>query len=310
MTAKPPSINPPSVGVILTTYNGQDYIREQLDSLLNQLGVSIHIYAFDDNSSDDTIAILECYATNNPGVFSVFQNVPNSGGTGLNIFRNIVKVSTHHEYVALADQDDVWLPEKLKSATQSLLDSHADLYFSNLLLWNGKDEVLGVVEKSAPLKAKDYLFGGGSAGCTYVLSMKFFTHLLSRVSKVDLKGVKRISHDWLIYFLARHDGYSVIASTDKLIKYRIHTDSQYGGMSLGGFGAFRRKAQMLNAGFLREQMDNSLRFARDHTEDRKILMTYKKSRWGRLMVLLKFRFSLVRKKTRYIYLVIASLFLY
>ena len=104
----------PSVGVLMTTYNGQDFIREQLDSLLAQVGVSIHVYVFDDASTDGTISILRAYANRYPGLFTIFESATNSGGTGLNIIRNAARLPRGHDYVALADQDDVWLPGKLE----------------------------------------------------------------------------------------------------------------------------------------------------------------------------------------------------
>ncbi|MEP5623197.1 MAG: glycosyltransferase, partial [Hyphomicrobiales bacterium] len=170
---KAPAMIEPSVGIVLTTYNGGEFLADQLDSLLAQSGVSLHIYVFDDKSSDSTMAILESYAAANPGRFTVVQNDPNSGGTGLNIFRNLPNLPPHHDFVALADQDDIWLPEKVESAIAALNKEKAGLYFSNLLMWDGK-EVFGVVEKASPLQKRDYLFAGGSAGCTYVLSKEYF----------------------------------------------------------------------------------------------------------------------------------------
>lgn len=299
------AVAPPKVGVLLTTYNGQDFLREQLDSLLRQVGVSVHVYAFDDSSTDGTMSILGEYAAANPGVFSLFRNDPNSGGTGLNVFRNLSNVSRDHDYIALADQDDVWLPRKLHAAIEALSRDGGDLYFSNLLAWDGEERITGVVKKASPLRAHDHLFGGGSAGCTYVMSAAFFRRLNDVVGRAELAGVRRISHDWIIYFLARHYGYRVCASPDALIKYRVHAASQYGGMSQGGLGAARRKLRMLRAGFLREQIDNALLFARDGTEDREILLACRRGRWSRLRMLCKYRLSLVRSRARFLPLAFA-----
>lgn len=306
-TNEGPAATLPSVGVLLTTYNGQEFLRDQLDSLLAQTGVSVHVYAFDDDSSDETVAILREYAEANPGRFTIRVNQPNSGGTGLNVFRNLPNVRGGHDFVALADQDDVWLPGKVQRAIEALNAAHADLYFSNLLAWDGKDRIFGIVEKASPLRSHDHLFGGGSAGCTYVLSMRFFARLQEVLGRTDLAGVRRISHDWVIYFLARHYGYGVCASSDALIKYRIHAGSQYGGMSRGGLGAAVRKLRMLRGGFLREQVENALLFARDGTTDREILLSCKKGRIERAAMLAKHRFSLVRSNSRLFSLAVALL---
>jgi rhamnosyltransferase len=296
----------PSVGVMLTTYNGAAFVREQLESLLHQVGVSLHVYVFDDGSTDDTLSVLGEFAADHPGLFSIFENAPGYGGTGLNICCNLRNVVGDHDYVALADQDDFWLPNKLQRAVEALSRERAGLYFSNLLAWDGKDRILGVVKRDTPPQAHDHLFGGGSAGCTYVMSRHLFTRLQEVFARTDVGGVRRISHDWIIYFLARHYGYQVCASSDALIRYRVHSSSQYGGMSLGGFGAMRRKLRMVRDGFLREQIDNALRFAREGTEDRAILLACKRGRRSRLAMLLKYRFSLVRSKSR-LFLLAAAL---
>lgn len=300
----------PSVGILLTTYNGSAFLPAQLDSLLAQTGVSLHVYVFDDCSTDATMALLHRYAADHPRLFSLRENRPNSGGTGLNILRNLPTVPDIHDFYALADQDDVWLPQKLARAVEILSRDGTGLYFSDLQAWDGQDRMLGTVRKATPLAARDHLLSGGSAGCTYVMTAAFFAHLKARVTAVDLGGVRRISHDWIIYFLARHDGFGVSPSPDTLIHYRIHPDSQYGGMSLGGFGTIMRKLKMLQAGFLRDQTANTLKFAREGTPDRAILVAFQKGRLQRLGILARYRFSLARSRSRFLSLLVVALFLY
>lgn len=300
----------PSVGILLTTYNGSEFLPAQLDSLLAQTGVDVHVYVFDDCSSDGTMDLLRGYAADHPGLFSLTENRPNSGGTGLNILRNLPTVPDRHDFYALADQDDIWLPKKLERAIEVLMRDGSGLYFSDLQAWDGQDRMLGTVRKATPLAAHDHLLSGGSAGCTYVMSAHFFTHLKARFAAADIGGVRRISHDWIIYFLARHDGFGVSSSPDALIHYRIHADSQYGGMSLGGLGAIRRKLKMLQAGFLRDQIENTLRFSREGTTDRSILLSFRKGPLSRLAIVARYRFSLSRSRSRLLSILIAALFLY
>lgn len=299
--------NAPSVGIAMPTYNGQSFIAEQLDSLLSQDGVALHIYAFDDGSTDDTVTILHDYASRHPGTFTIHESAVNSGGTGLNIFQNLYLLPDSHDFVALADQDDVWLPQKLSKAVETLRRDDNDLYFSNLTAWDGADTTVGLVKKDAPMCAHDHLFGGGSAGCTYVLSNRLTAHLKGLLADVDLTHINRISHDWIIYFVARHYDFGVSVSSDALIKYRIHADGQYGAMTLGGLGAVRRKLHMLRSGFLRDQVRNALLFAREGTGDEAILLNAQGNWLRRLSMLLRYNTSLCRSRSRVFYLFFALL---
>jgi hypothetical protein len=109
----------PEVEVLLATYNGARFLREQLDSIMAQDYGNIHVLARDDGSSDETVEILDQYAKRYPVRFRV---IPTSGETGnaRNNFLLLMKAASA-EYVCLADQDDVWLPDKV-SRTKRAMD--------------------------------------------------------------------------------------------------------------------------------------------------------------------------------------------
>src|SRR5579875_1624244 len=113
----------PLVSVVLTTYNGETYLREQLDSILAQTYPNIEVVAVDDRSTDGTANILHEYAAQYPNI-KVFVNEVNLGF--IKNFEKGCRLSTG-EYIALCDQDDYWMPDKIKRKMESI-GNHALIY--------------------------------------------------------------------------------------------------------------------------------------------------------------------------------------
>jgi glycosyltransferase involved in cell wall biosynthesis len=111
--------------IAMATYNGEAYILPQLESLSSQLLLPCELIVCDDASSDNTLAILRAFAKNAPFPVHIYENSQRLG-FGDNFLQCTSKCSG--EWVALCDQDDVWLPEKLLAASEAIQDSHeADL---------------------------------------------------------------------------------------------------------------------------------------------------------------------------------------
>lgn len=105
------------VSVCIATYNGEKYLREQIDSILNQLHDDDEIIVSDDGSTDSTIQILESYQDDRIRIFV------NTGIHGVNAnFENALANATG-EYIFLSDQDDVWLPGKVEACIEALKDA-------------------------------------------------------------------------------------------------------------------------------------------------------------------------------------------
>ena len=105
----------PNVEVLLATYNGAAYLGEFLESLAEQVGVSIDLFVSDDGSTDSTLLILERYR----GRFnSLIVTAGPENGPSENFFSLIAKAKS--KYVALADQDDIWEPSHLINSVECL----------------------------------------------------------------------------------------------------------------------------------------------------------------------------------------------
>ena len=95
--------------VLLSTYNGERYLEEQLDSLVLQKDVEIELLVRDDGSSDDTIGILDRWQAD--GKLSWYTSVNLGPGRS---FMHLLEVAKSGNYYAFCDQDDVWMPDKLR----------------------------------------------------------------------------------------------------------------------------------------------------------------------------------------------------
>lgn len=98
------------ISVALATYNGERYLRQQIDSVLNQSIQDIELIIGDDNSVDGTFGILEEYARKDDRI-KIFKNAVNLGFK--KNFENIIR-KCQGEYIALCDQDDIWFCEHLE----------------------------------------------------------------------------------------------------------------------------------------------------------------------------------------------------
>lgn len=126
------------ISVCIATYNGERYLKEQIDSILKQLGSKDEIIISDDGSTDQTISIIEGYQKNNVKIKLV--EGPRQGVIAN--FNNAISLSKG-KIIFLADQDDVWLPDKVEKI-RFFFDEHPsiDLVISDLSIVNEKLEVL------------------------------------------------------------------------------------------------------------------------------------------------------------------------
>ena len=101
------------IGIAMTTYNGEKYLKEQIDSILNQTVSDFELIVCDDVSSDSTMDILNGYAAKDSRVH-VFRNEENLGF--LKNFEKAIRICLDRgaEYVALSDQDDIWAENHLE----------------------------------------------------------------------------------------------------------------------------------------------------------------------------------------------------
>ena len=105
------------VQILMSTYYGEKYLREQLDSIIKQTYPLINILIRDDGSSDGTLSILKEYA-------GKYDHVTYYEGENIGVIQSFLQLLKESDanvnYYAFADQDDVWLPEKIVRAVEKL----------------------------------------------------------------------------------------------------------------------------------------------------------------------------------------------
>jgi len=241
----------PRVAVLLATYNGMRWINEQMRSILDQQGVDVTVFVSDDQSSDGTLEwCVDCSEKDTRIVILPLLD-ERFGGAARNFFRLIRDVNfSSFDYISYADQDDIWLSDKLISAHEWILEESASAYSGNVVaFWpDGREQIL---EKAQTIRKFDFLFEAGGPGCSYVLKVSeascFKQFLVEHWTQANAVAL----HDWLTYAWFRSNGYRWVIDESPKIRYRQHGGNQIGANE--GFAAVIRRLKMVRSGWYREQ---------------------------------------------------------
>ncbi|WP_225865833.1 glycosyltransferase family 2 protein [Dyadobacter aurulentus] len=133
----------PEISIALCTYNGQDFLPEQLDSILNQSVTDWEIVVIDDCSTDQTWSILEKYAAADTR-FRLYRNDENLGYN-----KNFEKALMHckADLIAICDQDDIWHPDKLSTQIEAMEDHQLVYHDSEFIAHSGEKMHIRISDK-------------------------------------------------------------------------------------------------------------------------------------------------------------------
>lgn len=216
------------IDVLLATYNGEKYVSEQIDSILNQTYDNINLFISDDGSSDATREILAQYEQKDKRVH-VFRQPQNLGY--IKNFEFLLQ-QVESEIYMLADQDDVWLPEKIEKSYELLQEEAADLVFGDLLVVNEHLETIypsfvkymkleRKIKKYIHTNRLNYLYNCVT-GCTVMAKKKFIPLMMPFP-----KNKKYVIHDYWIGIIMSLQGKVAYLPTPYM-KYRQHGNNQVG----------------------------------------------------------------------------------
>lgn len=240
------------INILLSTYNGERFVREQIDSVLNQTQEGCSLFVRDDGSSDGTKDILLEYGKTINCVFS--ENI----GCGKS-FWELLRASGDSDYYAFCDQDDVWDNDKIETAIRHLKNEDNQLPLLYCCRYKSVDKDLKLIKDygsdgiSFPSFKRCFIYSI-AAGCTFVMNRKA-RDLLIRFNKENLD-----IHDWTATKIISLFG-KIIFDSSSHINYRQHGNNAIGD---------KRGIRHLFHRFLRIKRSNNVR----SEMAKKILETY------------------------------------
>ena len=206
------------ISVCIPTFNGEKYLQQQLDSILIQLGVDDEVIISDDSSTDQTIELIK--AINDPRIKLMENGLFKSPIFNLENALKVVK----GEFIFLADQDDVWFPEKIKKTVELLLnfdmvvcngtiiDQDGQIIHSSYFEWKGSGK--GFLKN---LAKNTFL------GCSLAFNRKILNKALPFPKHI-------IMHDLWLGLIAECEG-RVFFMNEQLFSYRRHADNYTAAIS-------------------------------------------------------------------------------
>ena len=273
------------VAILMSTYNGEKYIKEQIESLLSQTYRNIEIYIRDDGSKDNTIKIIKNYKEKNNNI--ILKEGKNIGF--INSFFELLNLCNDADYYAYCDQDDVWMNDKIERAVKFLGKTDENkpaLYFSNSDYYDSDMNFLATAEKNKIYNFRNSLVECVTQGMTMVINNK------TRQTIIENKPETCLFHDWWTYMIC--SGFGQIVYDDKsLVKYRRHNKSvTVEGKSKIELFIWRVKKFLIGDSLkdIKKQLQEyKTFFAKELKEDdRKLLELFTKEKYSFIVALKKF----------------------
>ncbi len=241
----------PKFAVLMAAYNGMQWIEEQVNTILNQKGIEITLYISVDLSSDGTHEWASQLAISNCRVI-ILPYGERFGGAGPNFFRLLRDVDFEaFDAISFADQDDIWLENKLQHAYEVMKEEKVDVVSSDVIaFWsNGRKSL---IKKSYPQRKYDHFFESAGPGCTYVFNKKSATGLKNFILSSGVSTEQIALHDWLAYAFCRNSGYKWHIDDKPLMLYRQHANNQFG--TNAGFIAYKQRVNLVVEHWYRKQV--------------------------------------------------------
>lgn len=210
------------VVVLMSTYNGEKFVEEQIESILAQEGVDLELLVRDDGSKDRTIEILQFYKDK----YSNFDYFKGDNVGPAQSFINLLLVAKDADYYAFADQDDVWDPMKVLEAIKCLKtknNSKPLMYYSNLRIVDKDLNFFRYSHENPHIIANKYeaLIDNKATGCTIV-----FNNIAADLIKKH-PPKRCIMHDAWMFLVCNFFG-ETIYDTNAYISYRQHGNNVIG----------------------------------------------------------------------------------
>lgn len=223
------------VHIVLATYNGERFLREQMDSVLGQTYENITVEVCDDGSTDGTAAIVREYEAQDERV-KLHLN-PHNLGYVKNFLEGVKRCTA--PYVMLCDQDDIWQKDKVEKTLQAVQQAEKKragkpvLVFTDAVNFDSQTgEELGFFHETSHLDVKKvdtaHLFMENKCiGCTMMMNRAILPYLEELPEEIRV-------HDWWLALICSHFG-TIEYVPQATLRYRQHEENQIGGSSYTGY---------------------------------------------------------------------------
>lgn len=217
------------IAILLSTYNGERYLEEQIESILKQDFSDLKIFIRDDGSTDSTVSIIQHYESLYSNIY--FLKEDNNLGAAMSFMSLLKRVSS--DYYMFCDQDDIWHKNKVSKSISKIIDVEQKqtmpvLVFSNAKVVNDKLDIINgsfwnynrVSPKIILTSSKFINVFNCSPGCTMIFNNELKKCLTDYDENI-------VMHDWYIMIKALQNG-KVDFINESLMSYRQHSNNTVG----------------------------------------------------------------------------------
>ncbi len=225
------------VDILLATYNGEKYLREQIDSLLGQTYRDIRVVIRDDGSKDQTLTIIQEYIDRYPEKVKLIKDQKKGGSSAKNFF--LLCSYAESEYAMFCDQDDFWLPTKVETTLKTMVDEEKRTGADKPILIFSEYNVVDQDLKMIPVKESHNQVAGYKLTLSNLLVQNYVTGCLAMVNRAlytrmgEYKETIQM-HDWWAALIAVSMG-SLIHIPEKTMLYRQHGNNVVGAVDVKSF---------------------------------------------------------------------------
>jgi glycosyltransferase involved in cell wall biosynthesis len=233
------------VNIIMATYNGEKYIKQQINSIIKNTYTNWRLLICDDGSTDSTLSIIDEYVRTHTDKVIFHKNERNKGVT-INFLEGVKRIASFkdnvigHEYYMFCDQDDVWMEDKIEKTLK--LVKKCEKKYSNQVPVAAFTDVLVVDENLNEISSSFFKSNGLNPRNTSINQIMMENKLIgcsvmfngSLVEKLNVLPQKARFHDWWVGCIASTFGH-ICYLNEPTILYRQHGGNVVGNKSFSGY---------------------------------------------------------------------------
>lgn len=289
-----------NVMILMATYNGANYIQEQLDSIIAQTFDNWYLIIRDDDSQDDTFEILEIYKEKYPNkILLLKNNNTTEHGAKYNFSYLLYFIKDYSfDFVMFSDQDDIWSKDKIESGLKLLIKhnlSEPMLYYSDLFIVDSSlnkihDSFMKFRNIKENKSLNSYLVENSVTGCTVIFNKALFDIL------PEINADRIILHDWFLALVAILMG-KIVFDSHSHIMYRQHNRNEVGAKN--PYTLRNLKSKLFQKNYLFDELQQCAYIYETFNKflEKKDLLTLKrflslpeKNLFMRIQIMLKYKF--------------------